>query len=142
MPQPIPPPREDGYTKTTEMPLYWARYGNHEGPKLLLLHGGPGADHCYLLPQMLRLGDRYDLLFYDQRGGGKSRGNAQSPVTWQTQVKDLADVISEFSLNPASIVGYSWGGMLALLYLIESFDRKELPPPGRMVLIDPAALTR
>jgi proline iminopeptidase len=142
MPRPIPPPREDGYTRSTDVPLYWAKYGNPSGETLLILHGGPGADHCYLLPQMLELGEKYDLLFYDQRGGGRSRGNPQSALDWKTQVDDLARVINEFSLTPLSIVGYSWGGMLALLYLIESFTRPEFPKPARTILIDPAALTR
>ena len=70
MPQTIPPPREEGRTTTTAVPLYWAAYGKKGAPRLLVLHGGPGADHCYLLPQLLHLGEKYDLLFYDQRGGG------------------------------------------------------------------------
>jgi len=142
MPQPIPPPREDGFTTTIGVPLYWARYGKAQAPTLLVLHGGPGADHCYLLPQLLHFGERYDLLFYDQRGGGKSRVDAQAPIDWHTQVDDLARVIQEFSLQSLSLVGYSWGGMLALLYLIESFSRADLGTPKRLVLIDPAALTR
>ena len=50
---PIPPPRTDGYTTTTPVPLYWAAYGPEGAPQLLVLHGGPGAHHDYLLPQML-----------------------------------------------------------------------------------------
>jgi proline iminopeptidase len=142
MPQPIPPPREDGFTTTTDVPLYWARYGKAQAPTLLILHGGPGADHRYLLPQLLHFGEKYDLLFYDQRGGGKSRVDAQAQLDWRTQVDDLARVIQEFSLKPLSLFGYSWGGMLALLHLVESFSRAELSAPSRLVLIDPAALTR
>ena len=65
MPKPIPPPREEGFTTTTGSPLYWAKYGRANSPKLLVLHGGPGADHLYMLPQMLHLGEKHDLLFYD-----------------------------------------------------------------------------
>lgn len=145
MPQPIPPPREEGYTRSTEVPLYWARYGNPAGPTRLVLHGGPGADHCYLLPQMLHLGQKYDLLFYDQRGGGKSRGgggSAHASLTWHTHVDDLDRVIRELGVQPLSLVGYSWGGLLSLLYLIESFSNPAYLQPARMILIDPAALTR
>ena len=42
------------------------------------------------------------------------------PITWQTHVADLDAVIQEFSLDPATIVGYSWGGLLAMLFAIES----------------------
>ena len=141
MPETIPPPREDGLTTTTASPLYWAKYGRAGAPRLLVLHGGPGADHCYLLPGMLHLGERHDLLFYDQRGGGRSKSDARIPVTWRTHVEDLAAVIEEFSLEPLSIVGYSWGAMLALLYMIE-MRITALPAPSRVALISPAPLTR
>lgn len=138
----IPDPRESGYTETTPIPLYWAAYGVPGAPKVLVLHGGPGADHRYLLPQMLRLADHFDVLFYDQRGGGKSRTDAHDVVTWHTQVADLGAVIREFGLALPTIVGYSWGGLLAMLYITEALTDAALRAPGRLALIDPAAVTR
>jgi proline iminopeptidase len=138
MPEPIPPPRESGFTSTTSTPLYWARYGPAGKEPLVVLHGGPGAHHDYLLPQMLHLAESQDVLFYDQRGGGRSRTNDQDPVTWQTHVSDLLGVVKEFSLDPPTIVGYSWGGLLAVLYALEATGS----PPNRLVLIDPGPLTR
>jgi proline iminopeptidase len=142
MPKPIPAPREEGFTTTTETPLYWVTYGQVGAPRLLVLHGGPGADHQYMLPQMLHLGEKFDLLFYDQRGGGKSRSDAPVPLTWKTHVEDLDAVTREFSLDPLSIVGYSWGAMLGLLYTIEQRRNPHLLAPSRMALINPAPLTR
>jgi len=138
MPEPIPPPRESGLTKTTSAPLYWACYGPVGKDPLVVLHGGPGAHHDYLLPQMLQLAESHDVLFYDQKGGGQSRTNDQTPVTWQTHVDDLAAIVKEFSLDPLTIVGYSWGGLLAVLYALEAVDS----PPDRLVLIDPAPLAK
>ena len=91
---------------------------------------------------MLRLGTKYDLTFYDQRGGGKSKSDAQSPVTWQTHVEDLGRIAAELHLEPLSIVGYSWGGLLSLLYAIEQRKNPHLIPPARLTLIDPAPVTR
>jgi proline iminopeptidase len=142
VPKPIPAPREEGYTTTTEVPLYWAKYGREGGPKLIVLHGGPGADHCYLLPQMLRLGEKYDLTFYDQRGGGRSKSDARVPITWQTHVEDLGKIVVEHRLEPLSIVGYSWGAMLGLLYTMEQRRNPHLVPPARLALMNPAPLTR
>ncbi len=142
MPKPIPAPREEGFTTTTGSPLYWAKYGRPGAPKLLVLHGGPGADHRYLLPQMLHLGDKHDLLFYDQRGGGRSRADARIPITWKTHVEDLGAIVEEFVLDPLSIVGYSWGAMLGLLYAIEQRVNPHLLAPERMALISPGPLTR
>jgi proline iminopeptidase len=138
----IPAPREEGFTTSTEVPIYWARYGKTGAPRLIVLHGGPGADHCYLLPQMLRLGEKFDLTFYDQRGGGRSRTDTRVAVTWQTHVEDLGQIAAEHRLEPLSIVGYSWGAMLALLYAIEQRRNPHLIPPSRLALIDPAPLTR
>ncbi|HEY4955885.1 MAG TPA: alpha/beta hydrolase [Gemmatimonadaceae bacterium] len=142
MPAPIPPPRTSGFTTSTPVPLYWARYGPPDAPKLIVLHGGPGAHHDYLLPQMLHLAERYDVIFYDQRGGGRSRSDDREPVTWRTHVEDLAKVIRELGLDPLSIVGYSWGGLLAILYALEAAGDSSLPAPSRLVLIEAAPLAR
>jgi proline iminopeptidase len=142
---PIPPPREDGYTTSTPVPLYWARYGAAGAPALLVLHGGPGASHDYLLPQMLRLADLAggrELLFYDQRGGGRSQTDDRAPITWRTQVEDLAAVVRELALHPLHVVGYSWGGLLAMLHAIESTDSSLSTRPSSLVLIDPAPISR
>lgn len=132
----------DGYTTSTPVPLYWVRHGTPGVEPLLVLHGGPGAQHDYLLPQMLQLGEGRDLLFYDQRGGGKSRTDDPTPVTWQVHVADLAAVIAELGVEPLTLVGYSWGGMLALLYAIEAAAGRVPVAPRRLVLIDPAPLSR
>jgi proline iminopeptidase len=143
---PVPAPAVSGATTTTEVPLYWARYGPPDAPTLLVLHGGPGAHHDYLLPQMLelsRLAGGRQLLFYDQRGGGQSRTDSHEPVTWQTQVRDLGAVIREFGLEGTAIVGYSWGGLLAMLYASEAAGTGDAgPPPGALVLVDPAPISR
>jgi proline iminopeptidase len=142
MPHDTPAPRASGFTRTTGVPLFWCAYGPPDRDRLLVLHGGPGAHHDYLLPQMLRLAEKHDLVLYDQRGGGRSRTDDAHPVTWQTHVDDLAHVARELVPGPLSIVGYSWGALLALLYAVEAAHRPQLPRPARLVLIDPAALSR
>ena len=140
---PIPAPRRDGFTTTTPVPLYWAEYGHADAPPLMLLHGGPGASHDYLLPQMLELAQDHRLLCYDQRGGGRSRHDYdRAPVTWQDQVADVGRVAIELGAAPLDLVGYSWGGLLALLYAVEAAAQRASPPPARLALIDPAPVTR
>lgn len=163
MPLPIPAPRAAGETQTTTRPLYWAAWGpdsdTTNAPRLLVLHGGPGADHRYLLPQMLRLADTYDCVFYDQRGGGRSKAAADDvgPITWRTQVDDLAGVAAELMGDrPLHLVGYSWGGLLALLYALDAAGvvlptlgaavgtapARSHRAPASLTLIDPAPVTR
>jgi proline iminopeptidase len=132
--------------------LYHTAYGPEDAPRLLFLHGGPGASLDYMLPQMLALASDYRLIFYDQRGGGRSKSDDRSPITWKTHVEDLAAFVRELSLEPLTLVGYSWGGLLALLYAIGAaggFRDEGLvftasaaaPAPSRMVLITPAPAT-
>ena len=143
-PKPIPEPSAYGLTRTTDQPLYWCKYGPPGAPRLLVLHGGPGAHHDYLLPQMLALADigaGHELLFYDQRGGGRSKTQAAEHITWETQVRDVASVAREFALREPVIVGYSWGGLLALLYASRA-AAEGFPPPRALVLVDPASISR
>jgi proline iminopeptidase len=123
-------PREAGFTTTTDVPLYWCAYGTPGARRLLVLHGGPGADHGYLLPQMLALAEDHELVFYDQRGGGRSRTDDPTPITWQTHVEDLAAVAHELDFNSLEILGYSWGGLLAMLYAVSSVRGSPFPVPG------------
>jgi proline iminopeptidase len=137
----VPAPRRSGFTGTTAAPLYWCSYGNAGRPHLLVLHGGPGAHHDYLLPQFLDLADTFELIFYDQRGGGRSKTADRATITWETHVRDLECVIGELRLDPPTIIGYSWGGLLALLYAVEAARARATPPPARLALIDPAPLS-
>jgi proline iminopeptidase len=145
-PKPIPAPATSGTTQTTEVPLYWCTYGARGQPRLLVLHGGPGAHHDYLLPQMLALtetaGGR-EVVYYDQRGGGRSKTtDIRTPITWQTQVADVAAVVRELELGDALLVGYSWGALLAMLYAAELARTDSGSRPRALVLIDPAPLSR
>lgn len=140
---PIPPPAREGFTTTTPVPLYWVEYGDANAPPLLLLHGGPGASHEYLLPQMLELATDHRLVLYDQRGGGRSRhDDDREPISWHGQVADVALVAAERQVAPLDLVGYSWGALLALLYATEARAGRVAPPPARLALIDPAPVNR
>jgi len=112
----------------------------------MLLHGGPGAQHEYLFPQMLALADTHRVISYDQRGGGRSRTDDPAPITWQTQVADLAAIIQERvpaeGLAGVTVVGYSWGALLGVLYAISAASDSTLPPIRQLVLVSPAPITR
>lgn len=142
MPFPIPAPRESGLTRTTDVPLYWCRYGQEGAAPLLVLHGGPGAHHDYLLPQLLSLatlGDGFELVFYDQRGGGRSKTDDPTPITVQTHVDDFAAVSAELDLRGAALAGYSWGALLAMHVAVAARDSgSQLTLPPWLMLISPA----
>jgi len=114
--------------------LHTRRVGT--GPPVVVLHGGPGADYAYLLPQYDRLAHGRALLFYDQRGGGRSPVARDVPVGWQEHVADLDALRKHWAIDRLTLLGYSWGGLLAVLYALEYSDRV-----GRLALVAPAPLT-
>ncbi|NIM49221.1 MAG: alpha/beta fold hydrolase [Gemmatimonadales bacterium] len=107
-----------------------------EGPDVVVLHGGPGAHHDYLLPQFDALANGRCLRYYDQRGGGRSPVARGVPVGWREHVADLNALVDLWGLAPVTLLGYSWGGLLALLYAATYPDRV-----GRLALVSPAPLT-
>jgi proline iminopeptidase len=90
---------------------------------------------------MQHLAEKYDLLLYDQRGGGQSRASDNKPIGWRDHVADLAAICRECGIAAPSILGYSWGGMLALLYAITQSHDASLPEPARLILMSPAPVT-
>jgi proline iminopeptidase len=108
-----------------------------EGPPVVVLHGGPGAHHDYLLPGFDRLAHGRTLIYYDQRGGGRSPVSRDVPVGWREQVADLEALREQWGLQQLAIVGYSWGGLLALLYALEHPDRV-----SHLALVSPAPCWR
>ena len=116
------------------MRLFTRRVGT--GPLVIVLHGGPGASHDYLLPQYDLLARGRALLYYDQRGGGQSPVSRDTPVGWREHVADLERIRSDARLERATLCGYSWGGLLAVLYFLEYPERVE-----RLALVSPASIT-
>ena len=116
------------------MQLFTRRVGS--GPLVIVLHGGPGASHDYLLPQYDLLAEGRSLLYYDQRGGGQSPVARDTPVGWREHVADLDALRASLGLERVTLCGYSWGGLLAVLYLLEHPQNVE-----RLALVSPAAIT-
>ena len=108
-----------------------------QGPPTVVLHGGPGAHHDYLLPNFDALASGRELIYYDQRGGGRSPVPRETPVGWREQVSDLEALRQQWGLEQLTLAGYSWGGLLALLYAIEFPYRVE-----RLALVSPAPAWR
>jgi proline iminopeptidase len=108
-----------------------------DGPPVVVLHGGPGAHHDYLLPGFDRLAVRRTLIYYDQRGGGRSPVPREVPVGWREHVEDLEALRLVWGLERLTLAGYSWGGLLSLLYALEYRDRVE-----RLALVSCAPVWR
>jgi proline iminopeptidase len=98
------------------------RTGNNPTTKMLLLHGGPGATHEYLLgfdSFLPRAGVEY--YYYDQLGSGWS-DRPDDPSLWNIErfVDEVEQVRVALDLSSENFVlyGQSWGGLLAIEYAL------------------------
>ncbi|HEV8182516.1 MAG TPA: alpha/beta hydrolase [Candidatus Angelobacter sp.] len=105
-----------------------------QGKSIIVLHGGPDFDHSYLLPELDRLSDSYHLIYYDQRGRGRSADGVQpDDVTLGSDIADLEKVRQYYHLDSVVLLGHSWGTVLALEYALRYPDRV-----SHMILMNPA----
>jgi proline iminopeptidase len=105
-----------------------------QGTAIIVLHGGPDFDHSYLLPEMDRLSDSFRLIYYDQRGRGRTADGVQpEDVTLASDIADIEKVRQYFHLDSVVLLGHSWGTVLALEYALRYPQRV-----SRMILMNPA----
>ena len=127
-------PFKESYVNVNGGRLYSLTMG--KGRPLIVIHGGPGLTKDYLLPQMARLARHNEVVFYDQRGGGKSTGDfTKENMTVEVFVEDVESLRKSLGYGKISLLGHSWGGLLAMHYAIshpEIIDRLVLmnPMPG------------
>jgi proline iminopeptidase len=87
-----------------------------ERPVLVAVHGGPGLDHVNLKDTLAPLGEDLQVLYYDQRGHGRSdHGSAESwnLRTWADDLRRLCDALG---LGRPVVLGSSFGGYVVLAY--------------------------
>ena len=97
--------------------------GSGRRAPLLVLHGGPGAGHDYLEP-LGDLGVDRPVVFYDQLGCGKS-DKPDNPALWTVGrfVAEVDAVRRALRLERFHLYGHSWGGWLAIEYLLTRSPR-------------------
>jgi proline-specific peptidase len=95
--------------------LYYRIEG--DGDPVVVLHGGPGMSHEYLLPHLAFLADGHRLIFYDQRASGNSPIEVPpESVNIENFVRDLEGIRACFEIERVTLLGHSWGGLLAMHY--------------------------
>ena len=88
------------------------------GPAVVFLHGGPGDEHRSLRPLAEPLAENFHCILYDQRGSGGSTLERLNEHNLHPDrfVEDLEDLRRHLGLETLTLVGHSWGAILALLY--------------------------
>ena len=87
------------------------------GDPILVVHGGPGLDHGYLRPGLDVLAASHALIYYDQRGTGRSDlPVGPSTISQAAFVQDIDDLRQALGYEKVTVLGHSFGGLLALAY--------------------------
>lgn len=94
---------------------------NRTRPPLVILHGGPGFSHDYLIPLQDLAEAPYSIavVFYDQVGGGRSthlpeKKGDESFWTEALFESEFHNLLKHLGIDGEyDVLGHSWGGMLA-----------------------------
>ncbi len=122
-----------GYVTVNGVAHFFRMIG--QGEPFVVLHGGPGMWHDELFPFFGDLATDHQVVFYDQRGNGKSLMDEVTADNFTTDllVSDLDELRATWGFDRINIVGHSWGGLLAMHYAARYPGRVQ-----RLVLVDAA----
>lgn len=100
--------------------IWFKRVGSGPGLPLLVVHGGPGLPHNYLL-SLQRLANEREVIFWDQLGCGNSKCPPNRELwTMERSVAEVDAVVHALGLRRFHLFGNSWGGMLAQQYVLDA----------------------
>jgi proline iminopeptidase len=117
-PAPAVYPQQEGFVDAHGVLIYYKSLGS--GPALVVVHGGPGADHSYFLPWLLPLARTHRLIFIDERGSGRSQRLQDTTLyTVEAMVEDVEALRQALHLGKISLLGHSYGGVLAQAYALK-----------------------
>jgi proline iminopeptidase len=109
-----------------------------EGNSLLVVHGGPGLDHEYLVNWLRPLATLRTLVFYDQLGCGDDKTPPAS-LSASSVVEQLDRILDELAREgPIDVLAHSWGAYP----LYECLLRPRRQEIQNIILVSPVGLTR
>jgi len=110
----------EGFLTVGGFRIYYRSEGEPSRGTILGLHGGPGGSYDYLTPLFDIAKAGYQVVLYDQSGGGKSqRIKDQALYTIERYVEEVDGVRKSLKLGKVHLYGHSWGGMLAQAYALK-----------------------
>jgi proline iminopeptidase len=113
--------------------LWYKSAGNRKGSPIIVIHGGPGMDYNSLAADLKPLAKTHRLIYYDQRGGGRSSlPSDPALLTIDHHVRDLEALRQSLHLDKVVLLAHSFGAAIAALYAIRYPDHVE-----RMIFLSP-----
>lgn len=115
-------PIKEGYVRTNGAKLYYKAVG--KGDPIIILHGGPGLNQSYFFPHFNKLAEKHQLIFYDQRGCGKSSDSvAAETISLENYIKDIDALMETFHIKKVTLLSHSFGGVFASNYAFTHPDK-------------------
>jgi proline iminopeptidase len=122
-----------GYVTTSDGARLFYKIIGRGRDTLIAIHGGPGMDLESIYGDFTALGAKHVVIFYDQRGGGKSELPADTTrLVASRQIQDLDELRQHFKLAKVTLVAHSYGPLLAASYALAHPDAVK-----RMVFFGP-----
>ena len=101
------------YIQLNSQVLYYEKEG--DGPALLLLHGN-GEDHTIFDKLLPHLTPHFTVYLLDSRGSGLSSPSKE--YHYSDMMEDVKNLINALEIERPSVLGFSDGGIIALLLAI------------------------
>jgi len=132
-----------GLTQVGDKLVNVRELGANHGPDTIVFVHGLGSSLEYYMPliQATGLDSRYRIILYDVEGHGMTPTSAATPVTIESLVDDLENLFLAKNIEKATVVGWSLGGLVAMLFVEHNATRVEnlvLLGPGPNPFPDPA----
>jgi len=99
--------------------IYYAVRG--DGPTLVLLHGGGDSGEHSFERQLDVFAEHHHIVAPDQVGQGRTPEVA-GPLTYTGMMQDTAVLLQELKLKHVDVIGFSDGGILALMLALRNPD--------------------
>lgn len=108
---------ESTFNISSTSKLHYKTFG--KGKPILIINGGPGMNcegFAFIAEELSKL--NYKTIIYDQRGTGKSTLDKvnSSTITMDLMVNDIENLRKHLKIDKWTILGHSFGGILASYY--------------------------
>lgn len=89
-----------------------------KGNPCLFLHGGPGNTSHYFeaLPAAKLIEQKMKMVYFDQRGGGRSSSARDSNYSMKRMEKDIEELRTFLKIKKWSVIAHSFGGLIMTAY--------------------------
>ncbi|MBN2614179.1 MAG: alpha/beta hydrolase [Bacteroidales bacterium] len=117
--KPVFTPHHTGYITTSDGLKLWVKESG-TGPVCIFIHGGPGAwSKSFEDMGGSNLEKHLTMVYFDQRGSGRSEGASDNDYSLERMLKDINEVREKLHVNQVYLLAHSFGGILATNYALK-----------------------